>query len=97
MKTDQTTTTTTVTTTTRRRKIPAPKPQRRLAKRVRTVTVRTAVVKLPKAMLRRIADSARTVKRAEVISVTTTRALPAPTKPVSALTVKERRRLPDPR
>jgi len=100
MKTNHVTTTTTVTTTTRRRKIlvPKPKPQLRLAKRVRTVTVRTAVVKLPKEMVRRIADSARPVKRAEVLSVTTTsRSLPSPKPVVGELTVKQRQRLPAPR
>jgi hypothetical protein len=95
MKTSRTTTT--VTTTTRGRKIPAAPRKMRLVKRVRTITVRTAVVKLPKDMMRRIADAARPVKRAEVLSVTTTRALPAPKTRVSELTVRERQRLPDPR
>jgi hypothetical protein len=96
MKTNQTTTTTTVTTTTRRRKIPAPKPLR-LVKRVRTITVRTPVASPGKAIVRR-RGQAVPVKRADVLSVTTTsRRLPAPTPVVSELTVKQRQRLPAPR
>jgi len=95
MKTSRTTTT--VTTTTQGRKIPAAPRKMRLVKRVRTITVRTAVVKLPKKLMRRIADTARSAKRAGGVSVTTTRVIPAPKTRVSELTVRERQRLPDPR
>jgi len=80
----QTTTTTVTTTTTTRKRIAVPKPKPRLVKRVRTIVVRTRT------------PAARRVKQAEVISVTTTRALPA-ARPVNELTVRERRRLPAPR
>jgi hypothetical protein len=79
----QTTTTVTTTTTTRNR-IDVAKPRLKLVKRVRTIVVRTRIPVAPR------------VKQAAVISVTTTRALPAP-RPVNELTVRERRRLPAPR
>jgi hypothetical protein len=86
---------TTTTTTTVRRVIRRPKPKTRLVKRVRKVTVRTAVVKGKKGVVRRKVGAAP-VKRVEIIDVKPVRVLPAPT-PVSELTVKERQRLKAPR
>jgi len=94
----QTTTTTVTTKTTPRKRIAVPQPRLRLVKRVRTIVVRTRtafVQAIPTTVLRTTQIQPR-VKRAKVISVTTTNALPAP-KSVNELTVRERRRLRAPR
>lgn len=85
---------TTTTTTTVRRTIRAPKPKTRLVKRVRKIVIRTTTMKGGKAVVRRKADAVP-MRRVEIIDVNPIRALP--TKTVSELTVKERKKLPVPR
>jgi hypothetical protein len=98
----RTTTTTTTTTTTVRRAIRVPKRKpARLVKRERKIVIRTAVAKSSKAKARiaRRAAALPAVRRAEVLAITTTpaRALPAPKKRVSELTVRERQEMKDAR
>jgi len=91
------TTTTTTTTVTRRIRVPVPKRAPRLVQRKRKIVIRNVKLRGGRAVVRRKAGPP--VRRAEVVTITTTtpRALPAPKKHVSELTVKERQKLPAPK